>query len=177
MSATAPRPITVADACVLIDFFGAAKELLELGARRVWHIHALTPIIAQVRSLDEKRCEELGLVVVEPEIDQVFAAQPRRRSLSFEDRLCLVYARTLTPRGIVWTNDRKMHQEAVADGLQAFWGLDLLVELVRHGHTGEEEALAAASAILAKSRFQVEPIMAQFRAALAALETKGTTRL
>jgi len=169
MRATAPRPIVVADACVLIDFLGAAEELLVLGARRVWEVHMLTPIVAEIRSLEEGRCDELGLVAVEPEFDLLLEAQTRRRSLSFQDRLCLVYAKNLTPNGVVWTNDKKMRQEAEADGLQVYWGLDLLVELVRQGHAEQEEALDAASAILANARFKVEPIMAQFRAALAAL--------
>ena len=169
MRAAAPRPIVVADACVLIDFLGAAEELLVLGARRVWEVHVLTPIVAEIRSLEEGRCDELGLVAVEPEFDLLLEAQTRRRSLSFQDRLCLVYAKNLTPNGVVWTNDKKMRQEAEADGLQVYWGSRSAVGAGAARTRGAGRGARRSLSDPRQRAVQVEPIMAQFRAALAAL--------
>ena len=60
-----------------------------------------------------------------------------------------------------------MRQEAEADGLQVYWGLDLLLELVRQD-TRSRKRRSTQPQRSSPTRFKVEPIMAQFRAALAA---------
>jgi len=133
------------DANVLIDYLAADLSVLALASRHLGEVHVLSTVLDEVDGLDESGCERLGLKVVEPELAQLVEAAEKRSSLSAQDHLCLVVART---RG--WTcvtNDGALRRACTADGVAVLWGLELMAELVRLVQLGAEDAVAVARAI------------------------------
>ena len=156
-----PERVRVADACVLIDFCLEDPSLLTLASRALGPIVVLTPILNEVQQLDEPLCEELGLRVWEPDMAQVLEAGVRRGGLSFRDRLCLAVARA--EQEILYTNDRRLLNEALSEDVDARWGLEILLELVGVQELTPESALQAAEGIAHRSLYPAGPLLAEFR--------------
>ncbi len=121
----------VLDACVLIDFCQEDSTLLMLAGRCLGPIVVLSPILEEVHELDASECARLNLEVVEPEVELLLEAIIPRGGLSLRDRLCLGFARRHSCR--LYTNDKPLLNAALADGIDARWGLEILVELVALG--------------------------------------------
>jgi hypothetical protein len=77
----------------LIDFCRVDKTILSVVSQHVGKIHVPSPVLEEVGQIAEDEALDLGLVVVEPELEQAVAAGARRGGLSFEDRLCVIMAR------------------------------------------------------------------------------------
>ena len=160
------RGFLVIDANVLVDYQAADLAILALVNRHVGVVHILTTMLAEVEGFDESDCERLGFRVVEPTFAQVAEAAAPAGRLSFQDRTCL-----LVCRDHGWTcvsNDRALRKACESDGIEVVWGLELMLELVRHGHLPAEHASEAAERIhLANPVFVSSAILAAFRMKLA----------
>lgn len=154
----------ILDACVLIDFCQEDSTLLALAARSLGRIIILSPVLGEVKLLDETECARLNLSIVEPEMDLVLQASVRRGALSFRDRLCLGYAKTHSC--ILYTNDKPLLNAAREDGVDARWGLEILLELVSIGELTREGATSAAQGICDRSRFPSDQLMVEFKGRL-----------
>lgn len=153
--------LLILDACVLIDICLEDPSLLGLAASSLGNIVIISPILQEVRQLDDAAIERLKLHIVEPELDIVMEAAARRGGLSFRDRMCLLYARD--SKGTLYTNDRALLKAAISDGIDARWGLVILIELVDAGQLTPTDALATAQSICGRSRFPSEPLISEFR--------------
>jgi len=127
-SSPTPAPGLVLDANVLIDYCQCDRTILSLVSKHVGKVHVPSLVLDEVHELDEDECVRLGLVVVEPELDEVMTTAQRRCGLSFEDHLCLIMAKK---RGwICATNDGRLRRECESEGVALLWGLGLMVKLV-----------------------------------------------
>ncbi|MHB1462294.1 MAG: hypothetical protein ACYC1M_13500 [Armatimonadota bacterium] len=153
--------LLIFDACVLIDICLEDPSLLGLAASSLGKIVILSPILQEVNQLDDMSIERFALSVVDPEIQVVIEATTRRGGLSFRDRICLIYAREC--KGTLYTNDRALLKAAISDGIDARWGLEILIELVEVDQLTSADALAAAQSICDRSRFPSDPLIAEFR--------------
>ena len=161
VTVTSSQRLRIMDACVLIDFCLEDSALLGLAVQKLGPIVVLTPVLAEVRQLDEVFCGELGLQILEPNMVQVQEATVRRGGLSFRDRLCLAVARA--EQGILFSNDKRLLNEAVAGGVDGRWGLEILLELVVEEALTPEAALQSAEGICHRSIYPAEPLLAEFR--------------
>ena len=88
-------------------------------------VRSTRAVFDEVDDLDEAAAQDVGLRVVDPELDDLLAAaQVPRGALSFQDRLCLLVAQR---RG--WTcvsNDKPLRQECSIRGVPVLWGLEML---------------------------------------------------
>jgi hypothetical protein len=84
----------VADANVLIDYAQTDPSILTLHVRHFGPIYVPSVILDEVDQLDAADCESLELTVVEEPLEILVAASEERGPLSFEDRICLLLART-----------------------------------------------------------------------------------
>ncbi len=157
----APERSLVLDACVLIDFCLEDLTLLGLAASSLGEVVVLSPVLAEVRQLDDAEVERLELSVVEPEIELVIEASARRGGLSFRDRMCLLFSRN-TP-GTLYTNDRALFNAAESDGVEVRWGLEILLDLAAASQIDHADAAAIAQRICDRSRFPSDPLIAEFR--------------
>ncbi len=156
-----PERLLVLDACVLIDICLEDSSLLGLAASSLGKVIVLSPILEEVHQLDDTEVERLKLTIIEPDIQIVMNAAARRGGLSFRDRICLLYSQTT--KATLYTNDRALLNAATTDGIDARWGLEILIELVTVGQLSPPEALSAAQSICERSRFPSDQLMEEFR--------------
>ena len=116
------------DACVLIDFLKADKAVLQLMVQYVGAFSVIGPVVDEVKEInDDNELIELGLIIMEPALEDAYAAGSQRGPLSFEDPLSLLTAKR---HGLLLvTNDRRLRRECEPEGVAVLWGLELLAAL------------------------------------------------
>jgi predicted nucleic acid-binding protein len=140
----------IMDACVLIDFIKADRTVLELVVKHVGPLHVASPIVDEVHEIeDENELVELGLIIVEPEIEDAFEAAGSSGPTSLQDRLCLLTARR--HNFICVTNDKNLRQLCKQKGVEILWGLEILSELHKTGGIPGKEAETIARSIHASN--------------------------
>jgi len=152
----------ILDACVLIDFLEQDAAVLAAASRSIGRIIVPTPLLLEVRQLTETLCGDLGFTLAEPDLSVVRTAAVRGGGLSSTDRLCLLMAKDLG--ATLYSNDKPLIGAAIACGVDARWGLELLLELVGAGMEGEA-ALEAATRICGRSSYNqraLEPFLREF---------------
>jgi predicted nucleic acid-binding protein len=145
------RKLMIMDACVLIDFIKAQRTVLELVVRHVGPLHVTSPVVDEVNEIDnESELVELGLLIVEPELEDAFmAASQYGGPTSFQDRLCLLAAKR---HGFTCvTNDKNLRKLCKQEGVPILWGLELLAELHKAGGVSGREAERIAQTIRASN--------------------------
>jgi hypothetical protein len=136
------------DACVLIDFVKAGRHVLELVVKHVGPLCVIGPVVDEVNDIDiddDDELVELGVAIIEPEIEDAFAAAGQSGSTSFQDRLCLLAAKR--HRLTCVTNDKSLRKLCKQEGVPLLWGLELLAELHKAGGIAGNEAAVIAKAI------------------------------
>ncbi len=138
--------LMIMDACVLIDFIKAERAVLELVVKHVGTLYVASPVVDEVNEIDdENELVELGLIVIEPEIEAAYAAGSRSGPLSFVDWLCLLTAKK---NGFTCvTNDKNLRKFCKQEGVPSLWGLELVAELHKAGGIPAKDAEAFAQAI------------------------------
>jgi rRNA-processing protein FCF1 len=98
-----------------------------------------SPAVDEVNEIDdENELVKLGLVIVEPEIEDAYAARGRSGPLSFEDWLCLLTAKRYGLTCV--TNDKNLRESCKQEGVPLLWGLELVAELHSAGGIPAKEA-------------------------------------
>ena len=82
-------PGRLLDACVLIDFCRERPSLLGSVAESLGPVFVTYPVLGEVRQLDERSCNHLGLRVYQLSLVQLEQAAQRNGALSLADRSCL----------------------------------------------------------------------------------------
>ena len=120
----APRKLMIMDACVLIDFIKAERAVLELVVKHIGPLHVTSPVVDEVNEIDdENELVALGLIIIEPEIEDAYTAGGRSGPLSFEDWLCLLTAKR---HGFTCvTNDKNLRKLCKQEGVSLLWGSSL----------------------------------------------------
>ncbi len=136
----------IVDACVLIDFIKADPCILELIVKHIGPVHVVSPIVEEVKEIeDEAELIELGVAIVEPEVEDAFLAASTSKAISFQDHLCLLAAKR---HGFVCvTNDKRLRRECKAENIPCFWGLELVSLLRKSGGIPANSAIEIARQI------------------------------
>lgn len=140
-----PESPLILDADVLIDYCQSDIHVLRLISSHLGPIHLATPVLDEVRALNERTCAGLGIELVEPETEYVIRAGEERGSLSFEDKLCLYLAKDND--WICVTNEKPLRKECGKEGVKTVRGLELLAFLVEEGGITKKRASHIAVAI------------------------------
>lgn len=112
----------ILDANVVIDYCHADENILALSARHLGNVFIPRPILNdEVKELDQKDCERIGLIISDPELDEIIAAGSKRGRLSFYDRLLLIMAKNRNWIGV--TNEKCLRSVLIREGVQALWGV------------------------------------------------------
>jgi rRNA-processing protein FCF1 len=136
----------IMDACVLIDFIKTDRSVLELIVKHVGPVHVISPIVEEVGEIDdESELLELGLVILEPEIEDAYAAASHSGPISFQDQLCLLTAKRYG--FLCVTNDKSLRKRCRQENVPLLWGLELLAKLHRAGGIPGKEAMLIAQSI------------------------------
>jgi hypothetical protein len=144
----------------LIDFCKVDKTILSVVCEYVGTIHVPSPVLNEVDQISEDEAADLGIVVVEPQLEQVIAAGARRGGLSFEDRLCVIMARDRD--WVCVSNDGAVRKACEHENVPALWGLEMMGLAVAAGGLGLHEAERAAWAIHSQNKFVTKEIVERF---------------
>jgi len=141
-----PPRLMIMDTCVLIDFIKTEQTILELVVNHVGPLYVISPILDEINEIDdENELEMLGLIVIEPEIEDAYSASNRSGPLSFVDRLCFLTAKR---HGFTCvTNDKNLRKYCKQESVSILWGLELLAELHKAGGIPSREAAEIAKGI------------------------------
>lgn len=151
----------VVDANVLIDYLNADLTVLGLLSKAMSPVYVSDAVLENVNGIDRHGCDEVGLVVAQPSLDQMLEAGDRRTKLAYDDWMCLILARDNGCLCI--TNDKALRTECTKAGVKVLWGLELMFSLASHGVLEIEEAEAIAWRIHEKnSAFVTEAIVNRF---------------
>jgi rRNA-processing protein FCF1 len=121
----------ILDANILIDFFKCDRTIIRLICSYVGQIYLATPVLNEVKEISESDCIELGITLVEPDLEQVMLATEKRGPLSFQDHLCLTLAKEHNWTCV--TNDKPLRRECEFEGVPLIWGIELICILVESG--------------------------------------------
>ncbi|EIC23602.1 hypothetical protein [Thiorhodovibrio frisius] len=161
--------LLIIDANVLIDYAQTNRQILALAARHLGRLQVARVILDEVDQLTEADCHALGLSIVDEPVDLLASAAERGGALSFEDHVCLLLAKQNSWTCV--TNDKRLRAECEKEGVSTFWGLRLLIELVRARHLDAEAAAATAQAIHESNPRHITPqILKQLQRQLREIE-------
>ena len=165
------RELLLIDADVLIDYAVAEVGILSLVTRHVGAVHVVESVLSEAPRLRPSDCDRLGIQIVQPSLDQLLQAGESRGRLSFNDRLSLVVARDAG-----WTcvsNDRALRKACGEQHVPVWWGLELMLALVRIRELEAKSALAVAQAIqLSNPRHITAEILERFAREVARAESE-----
>ena len=167
--------LLIVDANVLIDYALSDSAILALAVRHLGSVCVPLPVLDEVRQLTRDDCDRLGVTLLDPTLEELSVASSGRGSLSFEDELCLLLAKTGGFTCV--TNDKTLRRACEAAGVPVRWGLELMVELVSKRELTVEAAITTARAIRASNPVHITAaILERFEARIhsTALRNRGT---
>jgi len=132
------RHFLILDANILIDFYKCDRTIVKLICTYVGQIYLATPVLDEIKQIDEGDCLELGIKLVEPELEQLMLAAEKKGPLSFQDNLCLILAKEHGWTCV--TNDKPLRQKCEIEGVALIWGIELICILVESGGLPVEHA-------------------------------------
>jgi rRNA-processing protein FCF1 len=143
---TARPAAVISDACILIDYIKVEQtKVLRLVTDHLFPIKLPRMILDEVDGLTEDQAETLGMEIVEATFDQLKEAAARGGGLSKPDKLCFAMARD--NGWAIWTSDKPLHTKCKTEGIPAYWGLQLMLDLCQAGKLDPDSALATAKKI------------------------------
>lgn len=136
----------ILDACVLIDFVKADKFVLASITQKVGSIYVVSPVVSEVKDIeDEDELTDVGIIVLEPEIEDAFIAAAQGGATSFQDKLSMLTAKR---NGFVCvSNDTSLRKLCESEQVPVMWGLQLLLELHKTNGIRADDAIIIASKI------------------------------
>lgn len=146
-SSTDVKPkFMVLDACVLIDFVKADKFVLASITKTVGSIYVVSPVVSEVKDIEnEDELTDLGVIVIEPEMEDAYLAASEVGSTSFEDKLSMLTAKR---NGYVCvSNDISLRKLCESEQVPIMWGLQLILELHKVNGIQVDDAIRIASKI------------------------------
>ena len=120
--------LLIMDACVLIDYIKTDRSVLALFSQHVGQAYVLNEILKEVRHIEpDMDLREIGLELVEPEIEDLFLAGANQTAESFQDKLCILTAKRHGYTCV--TNDKNLRRLCRSEDVSSKWGLELLLDL------------------------------------------------
>ena len=165
-------PGLLLDANVLIDYEGAALDILGLTAKHLGSTAVAAGVFAEVDSLEPEDLVSLGIDILHPTPEQDRRARRLPSGTSFNDRLSFIVCRD--GGRVCVTNDLGLRKLCGRHGVPTKYGLELMVDLVAVGALERSRAEEVARMIQAGSPdFYPDRILGRFEAMLDALPLGG----
>ncbi|EEG77470.1 hypothetical protein [Dethiobacter alkaliphilus] len=121
----------ILDANTLIDFYKSDRMLIKLFTTYLGEIYLAKPVFDEVWEINANDCIELGIILVEPGLEQLLLASEGTGSLSFQDKLCYILAKD--NQWACVTNDKPLRRVCQAEDIEVVWGIELICILVESG--------------------------------------------
>lgn len=172
----ASRELLLLDANVVIDYAISDLAVLGLVSRHLGSVYVVRTVLDEVEQIQEGDCERLGIGIVEPSLEQLVAAGAAQGvRLSFTDRLSLIVADESGWTCV--TKDRALRKACRERRVPVWWGLELMLALVRAGELEADAALAVARAIHeSNARHLTAEVLERFAGEIARMELESDPR-
>lgn len=131
-------PLLIMDANILIDFCKCDKTIVKLMCQYIGQIYLAMPVLDEMNEIDEDDCLELGIILVEPDLELAMLAAEEKGPLSFQDNLCFLMAKQNGWTCV--TNDKPLRRKCENERVSLFWGIELICILVESGGLPFKEA-------------------------------------
>ena len=163
------RPqVLLSDANVLIDYRDSDPVSLRLVSEHVGPVHILRQVLEETKGMTLKQCHSLSITVHELETEALLEQVNITSRLAYADRLCFLACRN--NGWICVSNDRRLRRMCEKHDISLFWGLELMVELVRTNALEPLRATQVATKIHENNPFHItRDIVERFVAKLEAL--------
>jgi len=125
------RHFLILDANILIDYCQCDRSIIKLICYYVGEIYLAAPILNEINQIDEGDCLELGIKLVEPELEQVMLAAGGKGPLSFQDNLCLILAKENGWTCV--TNDKPLRKKCQNEGVTLNTSPAILLKMPLNG--------------------------------------------
>lgn len=136
----------ILDASVLIDLLDADRTVFRHIADHIGPVYVASVVVNELRSTEsEDVLVELGLLILETEIEDAYTAVTWTGPTSFQDNICLLTAKRYG--GICVTNDKSLRKLCVRENVPILWGLELLGELYNAGGISKKKVIEIAEYI------------------------------
>ena len=164
-----PTPLLILDACVLIDYIKAEPGLFKIIAECIGPVHVVSTVYEEVVQLTSlQHMTDLGISLVEPEIEDAFEAERMTGRTSFQDNICLLTAKKLGMTCI--TNDKSLRTACSQHDVPIMWGLELLLQIVKSGGLDYRSAIEIGRQIHATNPRHISPkVIADFEKKLSSM--------
>ena len=154
--------LLILDACVLIDYVDADPSVIGTVTAHVAPTAVVRPVFDEVDQLDEPQAAELGLSILDVDLELAAKAAEAPSSLSFQDRLCLLIAKEEGWTCV--TNDGALRRACIAENVSVLWGLEIMAEAVAAGAMTPDEAVFVAETMQRQNpRYVTSAIVESFR--------------
>ena len=151
----------ISDANVLIDYITVEEtKVLRLVTEHLFPVKLPLDILQEVNDFTQDQAEALGMEIIDATLAQLQEAAVRGGALSGPDKLCFAIARD-NGWGI-WTSDKPLHKRCAAEGVPAYWGLQLMLDLCKAGKLDSDYAFKTAQKIGKVNKRISEKIISQF---------------
>jgi len=158
----------ITDANVLIDYLVTDKKILKLIPGLFKEATIPIDVLKEVEQVTAKQITACGFTVYYPDPDTYYKAANSENGLSFEDNICIIDSKT-NGWGII-TNDTKMRSKCEEEGVELFWGLQLMVILVEKGRLAKDEAITAGEKIEVSNPRITKTDLKRFKAKINAIK-------
>jgi len=128
----------IVDANIVIDYLDCDEELFVLIKKHIGQVYLASPLLEEVKTLDLTRCRRLGIIIVEPTIEQLSWAAEQEFSISFQDKICLALASD--HNWALVTNDKALRKRCEPENIKLIWGVELVCLLCESGGLHKDSA-------------------------------------
>lgn len=148
--------LAVCDANVLIDFVAVDEDLIRELVKYWGRVFVPDVVLNEVKAIKMSRAEELGLTILETPLSVVEC-----KTLTFADRACLHFA--FENQWVCLANDSRLRKECTTRGVEAVWGMKMLVLLSEVGQITIHRALECGEKIHRLNPAITTEVLSQFR--------------
>lgn len=135
----------IADANILIDYMEVGRKVLTLFASSIDSLYVPLAVLKEVPALSFDEADRIGIILLDTEISILSEASTIKTGCSFEDNICFLTAKK--ENFICATNDRNLRMICESDGVDVFWGLQIMIYLVQIKKLSKKEAVDIAKKI------------------------------
>lgn len=146
----------ILDSCVFIDYRDSNLNILKIFCENIGQIFIPSPILYEVKQVEEDECFQLGIKVNKPTIDQLIEAENTKNGgISSNDNLCCILAKIFSYTVI--SNDKRLIKRCETMGITVIRGLVPMIMLVSKGFLAVTEAEETADLIHFNNKSHITP--------------------
>jgi rRNA-processing protein FCF1 len=151
----------ILDANILIDLCKINKSILRILCKELKKVMVPILVLREVDGLNRQDAENLGITVIDSDLEILEKAFGLMSGLSYQDSLCLLTASR--ENYICVTNDKRLKRECREKGVRSLWGPELLLFLFQKGRISRQEARKLIAEMAAVNNRITKTIIQEFQ--------------